>query len=91
MSNLIAMMEMPAEANPNRAKAKLLLRRRRRTAVRRLLKALTTVQNQDDREATRATLESYQPFLVRGNENSLDDRAFKRLMSRCVECLAKTA
>lgn len=87
MAFFTAVLETTEAVSRSRRKPSLVIRGLRRKIVRKLKKTLEAMVHQDEVEQARATRNEYIPMLVRGNENSLEDRAIKRLLARCQECL----
>lgn len=88
MAFFMSVLESTEAPTTTRRRPKLVVKGLRRTQVRKLLAVLQSTIHQDDLEQARSQQLQYEPLLVRGNANSLEDRAIKRLISRCEECLA---
>jgi hypothetical protein len=91
MSNLIVGIEVGGGANAGRKKRRMLWRGIRRRLVRNLKKHLQQIERMDAREAARGEALEYDPDLFGKNAGSNEDRAVKRLLARCSECLDATA
>jgi hypothetical protein len=91
MSNLIVGIEAGGGANAARRKRSLLWRGLRRRLVRNLKAALERIERMDAREGSRSEAQGYTPDMYAKNPGSNEDRAVKRLLTRCNECLDATA
>lgn len=91
MAFFTAALETTEAPSSNRRRPALVVRGKRRQQVRKLLNTLMSNVHQDDLEQGRSQRHEYEPMLMRGNVNSLEDRAMKRLIARCTELLEARA
>ena len=77
--------------NGKRGKPRLLVRGRRRKAVRKLLQALRVVSTQDANEETKAENEGYVPFLFCMPGTKPTQQDFNKMIGRCNDVLRATA
>lgn len=91
MSIMVPSLENVSAPTKSRNSRRKLIRGKTRGVVRKTLQKLQIIRNIDDREATRATLLTYTPLLLRNTRNSADDRAFSRVMDRLQALLDMTA
>lgn len=87
MAFFTAVLETTEAPSSSRRRPKLVVKGKRRQQVRKMLNTLMSNTHQDDIEQIRSQRHEYEPMLLRGNTNSLEDRAMKRLIARCEELL----
>ena len=71
----------------SRGKPRKIFRGVQRMMIRKTLAKLNALFNQDMRNWNRSLVVGYDPALVMGMENSVDGRAFQRVMARLQACL----
>lgn len=74
-----------------RSTPKLLVRGRRRRALRKAINALKVLANQDDAENRRSSAHNYTPYLILGSGNSAQSRAHGVLLEKMTQSMSAKA
>lgn len=91
MASMMISIEGVPVPRSSRGKPKLLVRGKRRTQLKRAIKALQSLSAQDFAESRRAASHNYTPFMVIGSQNSRATGSYNTLLARLQEAVAAKA
>ena len=74
-------------ASVRRTSPRRLFRGVKRTLIRKTLAKMTALTNSDNRDYNRGIMLEFDPALVIGDDNSVNGRAWTRVINRLKECL----